>query len=131
MTNCLRFSSSSPSFLRNYKEVMDKAFDKFMSDELPLWIETHTKHLKDNGSNGHYVGNKLSLADFLTANNIDHMQFIQGGDRILALIKSKSPEIWKVKEAVDSEPRLQKWRQSEGYQRHLAMSKAMYASTGI
>ncbi|KAG0030866.1 Glutathione S-transferase S1 [Podila clonocystis] len=115
----------------NYKEVMDKAFDKFMSNELPLWIETHTKHLKDNGSNGHYVGSKLSLADIQTANSIDHIQCIQGGDKILAMIKSKSPEIWKVKEAVDSEPRLQKWRQSEGYLRHLAMSKVMYANTGI
>ncbi|KAG0082697.1 hypothetical protein BGZ92_011480 [Podila epicladia] len=115
----------------NYKEVIDKAFDKFMSDELPLWIETHTKHLKDNGSNGHYIGNRLSVADIQTANNIDHMQFIKGGDKILEMIKSKSPEIWKVKETVDSEPRLQKWRQSEGYQRHLAMSKAVYGNTGI
>lgn len=110
---------------------MDKAFDRFLSEELPLWIETHTKHLKDNGSNGHYVGNKLSLADLKTANIIDHFQFIKDGDKVLEMIKKKSPEIWKVKETVDAEPRLQQWRQSEGYLRHLAMSKTLYANTGI
>lgn len=110
---------------------MDKAFDRFLSEELPLWIETHTKHLKDNGSNGHYVGNKLSLADLKTANIIDHIQTIKDGDKVLEMIKKNSPEIWKVKETVDAEPRLQQWRQSEGYLRHLAMSKTLYANTGI
>ncbi|KAF9109672.1 Glutathione S-transferase S1 [Mortierella sp. AM989] len=114
----------------NFKDVMDKALDTFMTQTLPLWIETHTKHLKDNGSNGHYVGNRLSLADLQTANDIDHFACLYKGDKIVELIK-KSPEIWKVKEAVDSEPKLQQWRQSEGYKNHVAASQAIYANTGI
>ncbi|KAF9946778.1 hypothetical protein BGZ72_011148 [Mortierella alpina] len=114
----------------NYKEVMDKALDLFLTQHLPLWIETHTKHLKDNGSNGHYVGEKISLADLLTANNIDHFQIQFGGAKIVELIK-KSPEIWKVKEKVDAEPRLQAWRQSEAYKKHMSASAIMYANTGL
>ncbi|KAF9150751.1 hypothetical protein BG015_007421, partial [Linnemannia schmuckeri] len=115
----------------NYKEVQEKALEKFFEKDLPLWIETHTKHLKDNGSNGHYVGNKLSLADLQTANNIDHFRCLYKGDEIVDKIKQGSPEIWKVKETVDSEPRLQAWRQSQTYKKHIAASEAIYANTGI
>ncbi|KAF9972999.1 Glutathione S-transferase S1 [Mortierella antarctica] len=114
----------------NYKEVMDKALDLFLTRHLPLWIETHTKHLKDNGGNGHYVGDKISLADLLTANDIDHFQIQFGGPKIVELIK-KSPDIWKVKEMVDAEPRLQSWRQSEAYKKHISASVAMYANMGL
>ncbi|KAF9575152.1 Glutathione S-transferase S1 [Mortierella alpina] len=114
----------------NYKEVMDKALDHFLTQQLPTWIETHTKHLKDNGNNGHYVGDKLSLADLLTANAIDHFQIQFGGLKIIEMIK-KSPEIWKVKEKVDAEPRLQAWRQSAAYKKHIDASAAMYANTGL
>ncbi|KAG0252758.1 Glutathione S-transferase S1 [Mortierella polycephala] len=114
----------------NYKDVMEKALDTFLTQTLPLWIETHSKHLKDNGSNGHYVGNKLSLADIQTANDIDHFKCLYGGDKIVAMIQ-KSPEICKVKETVDNEPRLQKWRQSEVYKGHVALTQTLYANTGI
>ncbi|GJJ78416.1 hypothetical protein EMPS_10775 [Entomortierella parvispora] len=115
----------------NFKEVMDKSMDIFMSTQLPYWIETHSKYLRDNGSNGHYIGDQLSLADLQTANNLDHFAVIKDGHKILDMVKKNGPEIWKVKETVDQEPRLQKWRQSEGYKAHLAMSQMRYASTGI
>ncbi|KAK5820816.1 hypothetical protein F5H01DRAFT_365213 [Linnemannia elongata] len=115
----------------NYKEVQEKALEAFYKKELPVWIEAHTKHLKDNGSNGHYVGNKLSLADLMTANAIDHIKCLHKGDEILDKIKQGSPEIWKVKETVDSEPRLQTWRQSEAYKKHISYSQVMYAKAGI
>ncbi|KAG0373372.1 Glutathione S-transferase S1 [Mortierella sp. AD032] len=115
----------------NYKEVQEKALESFLKKDLPLWIETHTKHLKDNGSNGHYVGNKTSLADLQTANVIDHFKCLYKGDVIVQQIQQGSPEIWKVKETVDNEPRLQKWRQSDEYKTHIAFSQARYANTGI
>ncbi|KAG0301866.1 hypothetical protein BGZ98_007988 [Dissophora globulifera] len=114
----------------NYKSVMGRAMDLFLEQTLPLWIQTHSKHLRDNGSNGHYVGNKMSLADLQTANNIDHFACLNRGDEIVAMIKA-CPEIWRVKETVDSEPRLQAWRQSEAYKKHVAASQAMYAITGM
>ncbi|KAF9124863.1 hypothetical protein BGW39_007845 [Mortierella sp. 14UC] len=115
----------------NYKEVQEKAMDYFLKTSLPVWIETHTKHLKDNGSNGHYVGNKLSLADLQLANVIDHIECLHEGDQIVQRIKEGSPELWKVKETVDNEPRLQEWRQSEGYKKHVAFSRTVYANAGI
>ncbi|KAK3840182.1 MAG: hypothetical protein JOS17DRAFT_726300 [Linnemannia elongata] len=115
----------------NYKEVQEKALEAFFKKDLPVWIETHTKHLKDNGSNGHYVGNKLSLADLQTANAIDHFKCLYKGDEIVDQIKQGSPEIWKVIETVESEPRLQAWRQSDAYKKHVSISQAMYANTGI
>ncbi|KAF9918013.1 Glutathione S-transferase S1 [Lobosporangium transversale] len=114
----------------NYKDKVEEATERFITKTLPLWIDTHTKHLKDNGSNGHYVGNKLSLADIQTANDIDHFQFVYRGDEIIEKIK-KSDEIWRVKERVDTDPRLREWRQSEGYKNHIAASKSIYANTGI
>ncbi|KAF9954364.1 hypothetical protein BGZ65_004078 [Modicella reniformis] len=114
----------------NFKDKMDESFETFMTKALPVWIETHSKHLKDNGSNGHYVGDKLSLADLQTANDIDHFACLYKGDKIIEAIKN-CPEIWRVKEEVDKEPRLQAWRQSKGYKKHVALSQTMYANTGI
>ncbi|KAG0044253.1 hypothetical protein BGZ83_010498 [Gryganskiella cystojenkinii] len=114
----------------NYKEVMDRAMSKFLTAFLPQWIETHSKYLKENGSNGYYVGDQLSLADIQLANNFDHFAILKDGHKIIEAVK-KHPEIWKVKETVDAEPRLQKWRQSEGYKNHIEMSKMRYAETGI
>ncbi|KAG0311723.1 hypothetical protein BGZ99_009950 [Dissophora globulifera] len=108
----------------NYKNVMHRAMELFLAQTLPLWIDTHSKHLRDNGSNGHYVGNKMSLADLQTANNIDHFACLNRGDEIVAMIKA-CPEIWRVKETVDSEPRLQAWRKSEAYKKHIEVSQAM------
>ncbi|KAG0042987.1 hypothetical protein BGZ89_006680, partial [Linnemannia elongata] len=73
----------------------------------------------------------LSLADLMTANAIDHIKCLHKGDEILDKIKQGSPEIWKVKETVDSEPRLQTWRQSEAYKKHISYSQVMYAKAGI
>jgi molybdopterin synthase catalytic subunit len=72
----------------------------------------------------------LSLADLQTANTIEHFSCLYRGNEILEEIK-KSPEIWKVKETVDQEPRLQTWRQSEEYKKHIATSLALYGDAGI
>ncbi|KAF9198050.1 Glutathione S-transferase S1 [Haplosporangium sp. Z 27] len=114
----------------NYKNIMDKTTETFLTKTLPVWIETHTAHLKDNGSNGHYVGNRLSLADLQTANTIDMIAIQYKGQEMVDLIK-QSPEIWKVKEAVDNEPKLQKWRQSEEYKTLIKQSLVLYGNAGI
>ncbi|KAI1315510.1 hypothetical protein EDD11_000691 [Mortierella claussenii] len=114
----------------NFKDKMEQAFQTFITATLPQWIEAHSKHLKDNGSNGHYVGNKLSLADIQTANIIDHFACLKQGDEIVAKIK-ESDEIWRVKERVDTDPRLREWRASEGYKKLVATSQVMYANTGL
>jgi len=42
-------------------EVQPQALSFFMASTLPTWIQTHTKHLLDNGDNGHYIGNKVNI----------------------------------------------------------------------
>lgn len=40
-------------------EVQQKTLAFFKANTLPTWIKTHTKHLLDNGDNGHYIGNRV------------------------------------------------------------------------
>ncbi|KAF9584284.1 hypothetical protein BGW38_006979 [Lunasporangiospora selenospora] len=114
----------------NFKDKMETALETFLTQSLPQWINAHVFHLRNNGSNGHYVGNKLSLADILTANTIDFIKCLYGNEKILAMIE-KCPEIMKVKENVDREPRLQTWRQSEEYKSIAENTRKLYANTGI
>ncbi|KAF9289217.1 Glutathione S-transferase S1 [Mortierella alpina] len=72
------------------------------------------KHLADNGNNGHYVGNKLTLADIRTANVIDHWQTLPEGKEIMEKV-DKSEALMKVHAAVVNEPRIATWRASKLY----------------
>lgn len=40
-----------------------KARDQFLSHSLRKFLEDHEFHLQENGSNGHYVGDKVYCAD--------------------------------------------------------------------
>lgn len=98
----------------NLPEVHDKVFEFFKNNTLPTWIETHEKHLADNGNNGHYVGNKLTLADIRTATVIDHWQTLPEGKEIMEKV-GKSEALMKVHAAVANEPRIAAWKASKLY----------------
>lgn len=68
---------------------------------------------------------QLSLADIKTANAIDHFACQPKGDELIEIIKT-SPALWKVKETVDSHPKLAKWRVSEEFKELEASTKAFY-----
>ncbi|KAG0315866.1 hypothetical protein BGZ99_007194, partial [Dissophora globulifera] len=76
------------------------------------WVKNHEKHLADAGSNGHYVGNKATLADFRTHNLISLVQGFSGEDLISA---SKTPALWKVKTTIDEIPGVIAWKESEDF----------------
>ena len=67
----------------------------------------------------------MTLADIKTANAIDHFALQTKGDDLVEIIK-KSPALWKVKEIVDSHPKLAKWRASEEFKELEASTKAYY-----
>lgn len=41
------------------REARKKAMEAFRDGPFTQWVAIHDKHLKDNGSNGHYIGNKV------------------------------------------------------------------------
>ncbi|KAG0049810.1 hypothetical protein BGZ83_005367 [Gryganskiella cystojenkinii] len=110
----------------NFPEVQEKSLELFKTQFLPNWIRTHERHLIDNGSNGHYLGDKLTLADIKTANVIDHFALQPYGEQLVALIKA-APALWKVKETVDAHPKLCKWRQSEDFKKLESTTKHLYS----
>ncbi|KAF9977138.1 hypothetical protein BGZ73_006905 [Actinomortierella ambigua] len=115
----------------NYKDVMDKARDQYLETSIPLWCAVQRRQLEANGNNGHLVGNKLTLADIMVANVLDHIATLPEAERALAVIKECAPELFRVKEIVDNEPRLAQWRQSAKYKEFIEGARAAYKCTGI
>ncbi|KAF9900028.1 hypothetical protein BX616_002732 [Lobosporangium transversale] len=66
------------------------------------WIIYNEQHLKDNGSNGHFVDDKLTYADFKAYFLIYALEFITAKKDLI--LHEKTLAIWKVKEAVDLDP---------------------------
>ncbi|KAF9426641.1 hypothetical protein BGZ94_006233 [Podila epigama] len=102
--------------------------EKFLTQTLPAFIEDHAFHLKNNGSNGHYVGDKLTLADIHMANIIDHFATLPSGEATSALFKKNTP-LWRVKEEVEKNAEIRTWRESEDYQTFLKDSVIAYSRT--
>ncbi|KAF9997225.1 Glutathione S-transferase S1 [Modicella reniformis] len=107
---------ASQVFIRYFslKDEAQKAEAKAKLIEGPLkdWAKHHEQHLSANGSNGHYVGDKTSLADFKVAFLISIVQGI-AGDEVIS--ESKTPAIMKVKATVDAIPGVAKWQESAEY----------------
>ncbi|KAF9297982.1 Glutathione S-transferase S1 [Mortierella antarctica] len=104
------------------------ALEKFLTKTLPSFIEDHEFHLKANGANGHYVGDKLTLADIHLANVIDHFSHLPAGKTITAIFKT-SELLWKVKEEVEKNPEIAAWRQTEEWKRFDRYSVEVYSVT--
>ncbi|KAG0213856.1 hypothetical protein BGX33_002614 [Mortierella sp. NVP41] len=94
-----------------------KARDDFFGHHLRRFLEDHEFHLQENGCNGHYVGNKLSLADLHLANIIHFYGTVPWAKKALAEFK-KYEAIWKVKETVDRVKELEAWRASDEFKKY-------------
>ncbi|KAF9285628.1 Glutathione S-transferase S1 [Mortierella antarctica] len=90
------------------------ALENFISKTLPQFITDHEYHLRENGSNGHYVGDKISLADIHLSNIMDHFSYLPSGDVMTALF-DKSELLGKVKAKVDNHPEIAAWRASTAW----------------
>ncbi|KAF9915927.1 hypothetical protein BX616_005051 [Lobosporangium transversale] len=91
---------------------------RFKESNLPSWIQAHEKHLKANGSNGHYVGDQLSIADIKTASVIEHLIYLCGND--VQISEEKTPAIMAVKAKLEKDPKYAEWRATEQYQTYTA-----------
>ncbi|KAG0370152.1 Glutathione S-transferase S1 [Mortierella sp. AD032] len=95
-----------------WADKRQEALELFLESTLPDFIENHEFHLKANGSNGHYVGDRLSLADIHLVNIMDHFSQLPNGDRFTAQF-SKSQLLNKVRHSVESNPEIAVWRASK------------------
>ncbi|KAG0215444.1 hypothetical protein BGX33_001185 [Mortierella sp. NVP41] len=102
----------------NAPDAKVKGLAFFNASTLPSWIETREKHLKANGNNGYYVGNKLSLADIRTANAIEHFATQPESEALMAIV-NKSAALLKVCDTVNKHPKMVEWKSGKQY-------KAMY-----
>ncbi|KAI1311304.1 hypothetical protein EDD11_003484 [Mortierella claussenii] len=100
------------------KEDRPAFLERFKKTNLTGWIQHHEKHLKANGSNGHYVGDQLSIADIKTASIIEHLVRVCG-DQVL-ISEELTPAIMAVKTNLEKNPKYAAWRASEQYQKFTA-----------
>ncbi|KAF9302414.1 hypothetical protein BGZ74_005384 [Mortierella antarctica] len=91
---------------------------KFKATNLPQWVKHHEKHLAANGSNGHYVGDQLTIADIKTASVIEHV--VRLCEDAPQVSEELTPAIWAVKTNLEKNPKYQEWRASEQYQQYTA-----------
>ncbi|KAF9083248.1 hypothetical protein BGX23_011647 [Mortierella sp. AD031] len=117
----------SNSVTWNLPEVQEKTLAAFKARQLVHWVKAHERHLLNNGDNGHYVGNKLSLADIRTANLIQLFSLQPYGDELIEIIK-QAPALWKVKATVENDPKLTEWKHSEEVKKISAATKAFYVN---
>ncbi|KAF9933089.1 Glutathione S-transferase S1 [Linnemannia zychae] len=113
-----------------YAEKRKEAMERFLTRTLPTFIATHEFHLKTNGSNGYYMGNRLSLADIHLVNVMDHFSHLPSGKEISALF-SKSDLLSKVRGNVERNPEIAAWRSSAEWKALADGSVKGYAVTAF
>lgn len=55
------FDKLVTTVVRAPKENYDQMMKIYKTSILPEWVEFHERALKNNGSNGHYVGDKVKM----------------------------------------------------------------------
>ncbi|KAG0076863.1 hypothetical protein BGZ92_002215, partial [Podila epicladia] len=93
---------------------------KLLTDTIQPWMRNHEQHLADNGSNGHYLGSALSLADIVTAVQIGMINGLFGADTIT---EEKNPALVKVQTNVLSTPSYVAWTQTDSFKTLAAANK--------
>ncbi|KAG0357064.1 Glutathione S-transferase S1 [Podila minutissima] len=104
------------------------AFETFAEKQLPWWISVSEQHLERNGANGHFFGEKITLADIHLVSTLDHFAELPRGEEIVDKFRA-SPLLWKVKETVEADPRIAAWRESEEFKKLHEAGKKFYSIT--
>ncbi|KAG0356533.1 hypothetical protein BG005_004531 [Podila minutissima] len=104
--------------------------ESFMAGALSKFIRDHEFHLRSNGNNGHYVGNRLSLADIHLANAVHYFQTFPCGKMIEEVFRESEP-IWKVVETVLANPEIAAWRKTADFKQLERGSVEWYAQYAI
>ncbi|KAG0215951.1 Glutathione S-transferase S1 [Mortierella sp. GBA30] len=113
-----------------FPEKRPEAWEEFTTKTLPGFIQMHEQHLERNGFNGHYVGDKLTLADIHLMSVIDHFAEIPRGEELVEFFKA-SPLIWKVCETARENPEIAAWRNTDEFKKLVEGGKALYSVTAF
>ncbi|KAF9993582.1 hypothetical protein BGZ80_006234 [Entomortierella chlamydospora] len=106
--------------------VRETVLRTFLDVSLKNWVQNCEKYLAANGSNGHFVGEKTSLADIKTAVLLDMFLAVDVSEEYLS--ESKSLELWKLKRLIDTHPRYTEYRKSEQFKVQDEMTKKKVVS---
>ncbi|KAG0282299.1 hypothetical protein BGZ96_000632, partial [Linnemannia gamsii] len=106
-------------------EAKTAGLANFLSITLPAWIGNHERHLNDNGNNGYYLGDKLTLADIRTANVIEQFATQKESEELMALINKSAPLV-KLRNTVAKHPKLAEWRSGNEYKTLYDNNEAFY-----
>ncbi|KAG0264927.1 hypothetical protein BG011_005849 [Mortierella polycephala] len=104
-------------------EYKAKMMERFQTETLPPFIGIHERHLEANGRNGHYVGNKLSLADIKLAVALE-LVVSATGDKFVS--KEATPALWAVWETVNAIPSYVEWKKTESFAELEEGSKGLF-----
>ncbi|KAG0309402.1 hypothetical protein BGZ99_000865 [Dissophora globulifera] len=104
------------NFLFSPPEKRVESATSFYNDIFKKFVTVHERYLEKNGSNGHYIGQHLSLADIKTTSFLDRMTFLNPEGADLPVSAEKTPNLWKVREAVNSHPNIVAWNTSQRHQ---------------
>ncbi|KAF9407980.1 hypothetical protein BGZ94_002493 [Podila epigama] len=118
------------SVMMNHPETKDKCRASFVNVSLPNMFGAWERHLVDNGSNGHFVGNKLSLADIRVSNFLEHLACQPMAENDLLPVMRNYPNVFKLRESVARHPKLHAWRTSEQWSTFEKNSKGFFATAG-
>ncbi|KAI1300535.1 kinesin motor protein cin8 [Mortierella claussenii] len=97
-----------------FPDTKQRELDRFVSRSLPEWIEQHERWLSRNDTNGHYVGDQLSLADIRSVVCLDRFMTIPECKDLFSL--ATTPGLFKLKETLERHPRYIAWIQSDHFE---------------
>ncbi|KAF9548606.1 hypothetical protein BGW38_009600, partial [Lunasporangiospora selenospora] len=107
---------------KDHPEILEENMKKLSETYIPTWAKYHEAHLQANGANGHYVGNKFSIADVRSANTITLIQSITG-ETIVS--ESKTPAIWKLKTTIEANSSYIAYTESDEFKAHAKGNKEL------
>ncbi|KAG0045034.1 hypothetical protein BGZ83_009722 [Gryganskiella cystojenkinii] len=116
------FYSSSNAVMANYVNKVLLAFPdtksrelaKFVAREIPPWIEQHEKWLTRNGLNGHYVGDRLSIADIRSVIGLDRYMTLPECKDLFS--EEKTPGLFRLKSTLEKNQRYRDWIHSKEFE---------------
>ncbi|KAF9571723.1 hypothetical protein EC968_000241 [Mortierella alpina] len=110
--------------LEKSEEEKAKYLQKYLTETLPAWAKIHETSLVHNQSNGHYVGNRTTLADIRTTTLLAAIEELFGKERIASVInETKTPAIAKLRATIEGKPSYAAWINSDVYKKLSAGSK--------
>ncbi|KAG0234601.1 hypothetical protein B0O80DRAFT_431806 [Mortierella sp. GBAus27b] len=113
-----------------FPEKRKEAFATYINEIFPNWIKLQEEHLRYNGSNGHFFGDKITLADIHFVSILDHFAELPRGNEIVDLFRA-SPLLWKVRDTVLENPAIAAWRASADFANTVEGGKERYSITAF